>query len=210
VSYVDLCITNRPTKRQQSAAELELEEDALLFDNVIAETEPETRSQKRNKRRRKQKLMRMPSYMKDDNVLKKYWAQRYRIFSKFDEGIMLDRGKCICKNPQVCGHSHRFWLTQALKSRHVRLNLYLYLKTVLSYCYDVDGCYFVEGWFSATPEKIAEHIASRCQCDVVIDAFCGVGGNSIQFALVCERGKYINRRRLFKHKLDLNGVLQLI
>jgi trimethylguanosine synthase len=45
----------------------------------------------------------------------------------------------------------------------------------------------VEGWFSVTPEKIAQHIAKRCQSDIVIDAFCGCGGNSIQFALTCER-----------------------
>lgn len=42
-----------------------------------------------------------------------------------------------------------------------------------------------ESWFSVTPERIAEHIAKRCQHagDVVIDAFCGAGGNAIQFAL---------------------------
>lgn len=44
-----------------------------------------------------------------------------------------------------------------------------------------------EGWFSVTPEKIARHIAQRCQSGIVIDAFCGCGGNSIQFALTCER-----------------------
>lgn len=62
-----------------------------------------------------------------------------------------------------------------------------------------------------TPEHIAKHIAERCRCDVIIDAFCGalvlshgllavtlyqlrsaacfagVGGNTIQFALTCER-----------------------
>jgi len=31
-----------------------------------------------------------------------------------------------------------------------------------------------------TPEKIAEHIANRCRCDLIVDGFCGVGGNSIQ------------------------------
>ncbi len=46
-----------------------------------------------------------------------------------------------------------------------------------------------EGWFSVTPEKIAEHIAERCRCDVIVDSFCGVGGNTIQFAFTCERGK---------------------
>lgn len=45
------------------------------------------------------------------------------------------------------------------------------------------------GWYSVTPQPIAAHIADRCRCDVVIDAFCGVGGNSIEFARTCERGK---------------------
>ena len=42
-----------------------------------------------------------------------------------------------------------------------------------------------ESWFSVTPEKIAIHIAERCRGDVIIDAFCGVGGNTIQFAKTC-------------------------
>ncbi|KAI8808912.1 RNA cap guanine-N2 methyltransferase-domain-containing protein [Cladochytrium replicatum] len=42
-----------------------------------------------------------------------------------------------------------------------------------------------EGWYSVTPEKIAAHISERCKCDVIVDAFCGVGGNAIQFARTC-------------------------
>ena len=49
---------------------------------------------------------------------------------------------------------------------------------------------FLEGWFSVTPERIARHIAQRCQCDIIVDAFCGIGGNTIQFAFTCERGIY--------------------
>lgn len=48
---------------------------------------------------------------------------------------------------------------------------------------------FAESWFSVTPEKIAQHIAKRCRCDTIVDAFCGAGGNAIQFAFCCERGK---------------------
>jgi len=70
-----------------------------------------------------------------DPDIAKYWAQRYRLFSRFDEGIKMDK----------------------------------------------------EGWFSVTPERIAKHIAERCRCDLIIDAFCGVGGNAIQFAFTCER-----------------------
>ena len=48
-----------------------------------------------------------------------------------------------------------------------------------------------EGWFSCTPEMIAQHIAERCRCDLVVDAFCGVGSNAIQFAFTCERGELL-------------------
>ena len=41
-----------------------------------------------------------------------------------------------------------------------------------------------EGWFSVTPESIAQHHALRmCSGGLIIDAFTGVGGNAIQFAL---------------------------
>jgi trimethylguanosine synthase len=45
-----------------------------------------------------------------------------------------------------------------------------------------------EGWYSITPERVADQIAERCRCDVILDAFCGVGGNTIAFAKTCERG----------------------
>lgn len=69
----------------------------------------------------------------------KYWAQRHRLFSRFDDGIQLDR----------------------------------------------------ESWYSVTPEAIANHIARRMVMTstanknekmVVIDAFCGAGGNAIALA----------------------------
>ena len=44
-----------------------------------------------------------------------------------------------------------------------------------------------EGWYSVTPEKVAAEIAERCRCEVIVDAFCGSGGNAIQFAFTCER-----------------------
>lgn len=46
-----------------------------------------------------------------------------------------------------------------------------------------------ESWFSVTPEVVARHIAEKYQYDVVLDAFCGAGGNTIQFARTCNRGK---------------------
>ncbi|KRY20640.1 Trimethylguanosine synthase, partial [Trichinella patagoniensis] len=60
----------------------------------------------------------------------KYWNQRFRLFYKYEEGILLDE----------------------------------------------------QSWFSVTPEAIACHIAKRCKNKLIVDAFCGVGGNAIQFA----------------------------
>jgi trimethylguanosine synthase len=40
----------------------------------------------------------------------------------------------------------------------------------------------------------------RCQCDLIIDGFCGVGGNAIQFAFTCERVIAID---IDPHKIQL-------
>ncbi|NWV40422.1 TGS1 synthase, partial [Grantiella picta] len=127
-----------------------------------------TVKEKEKKRRRKNKsaLRTIPPEIAADPELVKYWAQRYRLFSRFDEGIKLDR----------------------------------------------------EGWFSVTPEKIAEHIAIRVSeafnCDIIVDAFCGVGGNAIQFALTSKRVIAIDidpeKLRLARHNAEVYGVAEHI
>lgn len=78
--------------------------------------------------------------------MRKFYARRYQLFTRFDSGVLLDQ----------------------------------------------------ESWFSVTPEAIARHVAHKCfDCLVrsrvvggesssssftVLDAFCGSGGNTIQFA----------------------------
>ncbi|XP_053321940.1 trimethylguanosine synthase [Spea bombifrons] len=106
-------------------------------DYLQAETDLVKKAEKKSKKKKKKNKMKtipLPPEIAAVPHLAKYWAQRYRLFSRFDEGVKLDE----------------------------------------------------EGWFSVTPEKIAEHIASRVRqtfnCNVVVDAFCGVGGNAIQFA----------------------------
>jgi len=90
--------------------------------------------------------------------LQKYFAQRTRYFSRYDEGCLLDE----------------------------------------------------EGWYSITPEAIATQIAERCRCDVILDAFCGVGGNTIAFARTCERVIALDtsptRLALARHNAALHGL----
>ncbi|KAK2467190.1 hypothetical protein APHAL10511_000739 [Amanita phalloides] len=67
-----------------------------------------------------------------------------------------------------------------------------------------------EGWFSITPEAIASHIAERCRCSTIVDAFCGVGGNTIAFAKTCQRVIAIDndptRLALARHNAQIYGV----
>ncbi|XP_046929888.1 trimethylguanosine synthase isoform X2 [Lynx rufus] len=108
-------------------------------DSLQVDTEAASKKKKKTKKNRNKKVIGLPPEIAAVPELAKYWAQRYRLFSRFDDGIKLDK----------------------------------------------------EGWFSVTPEKIAEHIAGRVsqsfKCDIVVDAFCGVGGNTIQFALMGKR-----------------------
>ncbi|KJH42672.1 RNA cap guanine-N2 methyltransferase [Dictyocaulus viviparus] len=95
----------------------------------------------------------------------KYWYQRYRLFSKLDDGVVMDR----------------------------------------------------EGWFSVTPERIAEHIADRIVRHpnmLIVDAFTGVGGNAIQLALKGARVIAIDldpvRLKCARENARVYGVVDLI
>lgn len=75
-----------------------------------------------------------------------------------------------------------------------------------------------EAWYSVTPEKIALHIAKRFDESlgtghkVIVDAFCGVGGNLIQFALHSPYNRVIGidinpeRIKMAKHNATIYGV----
>lgn len=71
-----------------------------------------------------------------------------------------------------------------------------------------------ESWYSITPEPIAARIAERCRCSTILDAFCGVGGNAIQFALTCENVIAIDidpiKLQMAKHNAKVYGVEQYI
>lgn len=66
------------------------------------------------------------------------------------------------------------------------------------------------GWFSATPECVAIHQAARGACGILVDAFAGVGGNTIHFASVCDRVIAIDsspsRIDIARHNAQVYGV----
>ena len=65
-----------------------------------------------------------------------------------------------------------------------------------------------------TPEAIADHIAERCRCDVIIDAFAGAGGNAIAFARTCNYVIAIDidpkRIEMARHNAEVYGVANYI
>lgn len=54
------------------------------------------------------------------------------------------------------------------------------------------------GWYSVTPEEISVYISLFCKDKVVLDAFGGCGGNTIQFSNYCNKVYY--------NELDANKV----
>ena len=46
----------------------------------------------KKKQRRSSGIRKMPEGILNKPIMKKFWAQRYKLFSKFDEGILLDEG----------------------------------------------------------------------------------------------------------------------
>ncbi|CAH1638859.1 unnamed protein product [Spodoptera littoralis] len=71
-----------------------------------------------------------------------------------------------------------------------------------------------ESWFSVTPESVASHIAQKYKYDVVLDAFCGAGGNTIQFAKTCNRVIAIDidptKIEMAQHNAKVYGVADKI
>eukprot|EP00092_Neocalanus_flemingeri_P011936 GFUD01012869.1.p1 GENE.GFUD01012869.1~~GFUD01012869.1.p1 ORF type:complete len:531 (+),score=211.61 GFUD01012869.1:148-1593(+) len=135
--------------------DVEVVENEQFFD---VKSSPKTRKPKHSSKLARHPPSPVPEELSSLPHISKYWAQRYRLFSKYDEGVRLD----------------------------------------------------AESWYSVTPEKIAEHIAERCRCDLIVDGFCGVGGNAIQFAFTCERVIAIDidqtKIELARHNARVYGV----
>lgn len=79
---------------QENDNEPNCEEEAITFDDGDQERQPQV-GKKEKKKKRKGKLTNIPMEIANDKTLKKFWYKRFSLFSMFDNGIRLDRGKFI-------------------------------------------------------------------------------------------------------------------
>ena len=68
------------------------EEDTAM--RGIQEKQTQDKKKKKGKKRRR-KMIPMPKEIEEDEELHKYWFQRYRLFSRYDEGVGMDRGETL-------------------------------------------------------------------------------------------------------------------
>lgn len=60
---------------------------------LCVEVSVKDRKKLKKKKRKQGRKQQVPAEMAAEPELAKYWAQRYRLFSRFDQGIRLDRGQ---------------------------------------------------------------------------------------------------------------------
>ena len=127
-------------------------------------------------------------------VADKYWAQRKRLFSKFDEGILLDKESWYSVRFESLFH---FTLLFQIFCIHSSI---LTHKHYFTHFHHIFGILQQSSQNSkVTPEAIANHLAKRIinfvhssktnnenDCSdrgkIILDPFCGCGGNVIAFA----------------------------
>ena len=104
-------------------------------------------------------------------------------------------------------------INEPIQSTHVlsrSVRKYYHFRHHLFSRWDWGIQYDEEGLFSITPECLALHTAIRCSCGVVIDAFAGIGGNTIQLARTCRRVISIElnpqRLRMLQHNSKIYKV----
>lgn len=125
--------------------------------------------------------------------IRKFWLQRKHLFYKYDDGILLDHESWYSVRAALCSDlvSARMLVCSQLTTPHAR-----------RYAPQV------------TPQAIAEHIADRLKCDVVVDPFAGCGGNVIQLARTCKHVVAIDidpeKIRMAQHNARIYGVADKI
>ena len=80
-----------------SGRQLVVYDDFDMFDDAADVTSSAPTKRRRGKRKTAAKREQHPATPMPEDMpsdMRKYWAQRYRLFSKFDQGIQMDTGQC--------------------------------------------------------------------------------------------------------------------
>ena len=95
VPMKQLNFEDEPIEREAVSYDLDMWTDTTSS-NVEGVTETiggQVRKKGKKKGKKRKGAVTIPVEIAGDPELRKYWGQRYRLFSKFDEGIRMDRGK---------------------------------------------------------------------------------------------------------------------
>jgi trimethylguanosine synthase len=111
--------------------------------------------------------------------------------------------------PSGVSSSGRPHIGQRIEPRHWRRRYQLWSK------FDCGIQMDEEAWFEVTPENIGKHIAMRTSGkEIIHDCCCGVGGNSVQFAL---NGQHVysidlnpSRLLMLRNNANIYGVCNMI
>ena len=126
----------------------------------------------------------------------KYYAQRYRLFSRFDEGIKLDEEGWYSVTPEV--------LAAHTATRIGRMECEPTTATTATTTVKM----------AAASKHAASASASATASLLIVDGFAGVGGNAIQFALAGHRVVAVEidaaRLALAQHNAEVYGVSEAI
>ncbi len=92
-------ISSVPATSDDQAATTVGMEATVLNENIDLEAKTLARdaNRKEKKKRRKNKILQagLPAEIANDKQLQKYWHKRFSLFSLYDSGIKLDKGKLI-------------------------------------------------------------------------------------------------------------------
>ena len=131
---------------------------------LLTQLESLTSGQSRDKHYRK-----MFALCRKQNLLK-YWSQRYVLFRRFDEGAMLDLEGWYSVTPESIALHIALRCLFGLHSTSSSSSYSSPSSSSTSICE-----------ISSSFEESGEVTLPKAHA-VVVDAFCGVGGNTIQFA----------------------------
>lgn len=175
-------------KKEEPKHDESNDEEKLIINNSEEDNDDETSSKKKRKKKEPQTFAKMD--------IENYPEQQILLCSYNDCPMLVHISNVDIKLP------NQFYITQRKVRTTGEKNTFREDPNVIEYSLDKgikkywEQRYFLfnkydegikldrESWYSATPESVAYYTANRLRgAKVILDAFCGAGGNTIQVSL---------------------------